>query len=316
MTPHQAISTFALSTLAAGKPTSVVITLIIVMIGAVMAGGLFILLIRRRLFAKDSPSDHSASVMESLRSMRDSGQISTAEYDAMRKRMVEKIKGSTVPARIVPPAQLPPGNAAPAPSPAAEAAQAAPPPVPAPAAPSPPTPPAPPPARAVARPGYDLTGRPLPIPPLALWQVLVSLGAVLLSLGLCVDLLASLGAGRRGLLWTTSFPVSTYGAKPQVLELALVLAAGGVCMLAWVTLSRRREEPPLALCALLIGGVTILPILGHLSMALSIPAELRAGEAARIVFSRCLTEAVVACALVFVSCVMLWVSRRRVGGAE
>lgn len=284
-----------------------VVTLVIILIGVVMAGGLVILLIRRRLFANDA-SHNQASAMDSIRAMRDSGQISTEEYDTMRKRMVEKIKGNTPSARIVPALQLPA-----APTRATDPAASEPPnaaPVPAiPATPSP-SPAAPVPG-VLARPGFDLTGQPLPFPRLAPWQWLLSVLALLLALGVAADLIISLGVGSRGVMWTTGLVVQTFGAKAQILQLSLVLAAGLVVILGALTLTRRREPLELPMCALLFAGATILPILGHLSMALSIPAGIREGDIARVALSRCMTEAIVACAMMFLACVLLWVARRR-----
>ncbi len=77
--------------------------LILVTIG----GGLAILFVRRRLLAKESAADTSAGLMQSLRAMRDRGEISPEEYEATRKAMAGKVLGRTPP-RPTPPRQ-PPG---------------------------------------------------------------------------------------------------------------------------------------------------------------------------------------------------------------
>jgi hypothetical protein len=99
----------------------------------VIALGLIILFMRRRLLSKDS-TDASAGLMDELRTLRDQGRISPEEYDAARRQMVAGFAGR----KSAPPA--PPASR--------------------------PTPhPAPQPGEVRARPGFDLTGAPLPPSP-------------------------------------------------------------------------------------------------------------------------------------------------------
>jgi hypothetical protein len=91
---------------------------------AVTLLGVVLISARRRLLAK--PSEDQAGLFDSLRQMRDRGQLSPAEFDAARKRMAARVAG-------VPP---PPSAAT--------------------------QPPPPDPAVRIARPGFDLTGAPLP----------------------------------------------------------------------------------------------------------------------------------------------------------
>lgn len=108
------------------------------LIGAVILGGLILMWLRRRM-TTETRGGNDATVMESLREMRDSGAISAEEYEAARQGVIERMRGeiqtgstgvagvTTSPTR--PATGLgarPPGDSA------------------------------------VARPGFDLTGAPLP----------------------------------------------------------------------------------------------------------------------------------------------------------
>lgn len=70
--------------------TGSVVVWVIVLIAVVMAGGLILVWLRRKIFAADQ-TDHAGGLMESLRSMRDSGQMSQEEYDATRKAMAARM---------------------------------------------------------------------------------------------------------------------------------------------------------------------------------------------------------------------------------
>ena len=64
------------------------IALIIV---ATIGGGFFILMMRRKLLApEEHSSEANAGIMDSLRSMRDRGELSQAEFEAARRSMIEK----------------------------------------------------------------------------------------------------------------------------------------------------------------------------------------------------------------------------------
>lgn len=122
-----------------GGPTQPVVMWIIVLIGVALVGGTLILLFRRHLFAKDADQAQHGTMMESLRAMRNAGQISSTEYDTMRRNMVEAIRNSTTGGKLAPPTVAAPLRSLP----------------------SRPQPP----ADRIARPGFDLTGARLPKPP-------------------------------------------------------------------------------------------------------------------------------------------------------
>ncbi|MFA6045425.1 MAG: hypothetical protein WC718_10610 [Phycisphaerales bacterium] len=126
----------------AGGPTQPVVFWVIALLAIALVGGALILVVRRQLFAKDADQAGQGTMMESLRAMRDAGQISSAEYDTMRRNMVEAIRSST-----------PRGKGNPAPPTTITA----------PLRPLPP--PTLPPTDRIAKPGFDLTGAPLPKPP-------------------------------------------------------------------------------------------------------------------------------------------------------
>jgi hypothetical protein len=116
---------------AAARARSVTPVLIWVsaLILVVLGLGLIILFMRRRLLVKDS-ADAAAGLMDELRALRDQGRLSPEEYDAARKRMVAGLAGK---------------SASPAPR-------------------STPRPTSPP-GEVRVRPGFDLTGAPLPPKP-------------------------------------------------------------------------------------------------------------------------------------------------------
>lgn len=67
------------------------------LIVVVMGFGLFTLRLRKRLMAEEAPGGGPALLLEDLRRMLRSGEISQTEYDAMRQRMVEKLSGQSAP---------------------------------------------------------------------------------------------------------------------------------------------------------------------------------------------------------------------------
>lgn len=108
---------------AAQKNIVQVVTLIGVLIVLVVLAGLAAILIRKRMLANDDSSGISGSIFDDLKSMRDRAQISQEEYDYLRKSIAAKAAGK-------PPPPRPPGIAEP--------------------------------HELRAKPGYDLTGQPLP----------------------------------------------------------------------------------------------------------------------------------------------------------
>jgi len=100
---------------------------------AVLVLGIVILLLRKSLFARDA--DDASGMLSELRRMHKSGELSTQEYDAARKALTVRVAGRTSPAnpsetqtkRTEPPRPAPGGELR-------------------------------------AKPGFDLTGAPLPSP--------------------------------------------------------------------------------------------------------------------------------------------------------
>jgi len=113
--------------LAAGKSITPTLLLLSGLIVTVVVMGLVVVFIRSRLLAKDGVQD-PGGLLEGLRALRDRGEISVEEYDAARLGMAAKLAGKTRPA----------------PSPVAKPGPGAIPGV------------------KVAKPGFDLTGAPLP----------------------------------------------------------------------------------------------------------------------------------------------------------
>lgn len=107
-------------------PTTQVLIWVGVLIVVVAVGGGVLLAYRRRIL--DKGTQDQAGLLDSLRAMRDSGQITPDEFDAARKRMAARVAGVA-----------PPPSAASRPLPADPAVRK-------------------------AHPGFDLTGAPLPRP--------------------------------------------------------------------------------------------------------------------------------------------------------
>ena len=61
-----------------------------VLIAVIMVGGLLLMWLRRRMFMGDY-MEQAGGLMESLRKMRDTGQMSQEEYDAARKAMAARV---------------------------------------------------------------------------------------------------------------------------------------------------------------------------------------------------------------------------------
>lgn len=112
------------------------------LIVAVLILGIIILLIRRKLFTKDT--DTAAGMLADLRRMHKAGELTTAEYDAARKALTARF-AANVPDRPAP--DRPSRDRPHAEHPQRPAA-----------APSDP-------GELRAKPGFDLTGAPLPMPP-------------------------------------------------------------------------------------------------------------------------------------------------------
>lgn len=68
-----------------------------IIIFVTIAGGFIVLMMRRRLLSpQDASADH-AGIMDSLRAMRDRGELSQAEFEAARRSMIEKAMSRKTP---------------------------------------------------------------------------------------------------------------------------------------------------------------------------------------------------------------------------
>lgn len=98
--------TVAPSTGESGTPAG--IKKILIPIGGLIVlaviGGVAVLLARRSMLAKDSAAD-PGGMLDDLRKMRDTGQISAEEFDAARKSIAAKLKGEPLTASARPPAR-------------------------------------------------------------------------------------------------------------------------------------------------------------------------------------------------------------------
>lgn len=114
-----------------------------VLIVAVLALGIVIVAVRRRVLARDHAANDG--FIEQLRRMHRSGELSTEEYDAARRSLTAKLAAGMEAAKAPVSPARPPGGARSAPAarslPSTE-----------------------PPQELHARPGFDLTGAPLPRP--------------------------------------------------------------------------------------------------------------------------------------------------------
>jgi hypothetical protein len=69
-------------------PSQVIVWVAVLMV-VIIGGGLLVMLMRRRLLAGEQ---HAAGgIMEDLRKMRDSGQMTQEEYDRVRKNMATRL---------------------------------------------------------------------------------------------------------------------------------------------------------------------------------------------------------------------------------
>jgi predicted nucleic acid-binding Zn ribbon protein len=64
-----------------------------VLIALVIAGGVVVMLLRKRLLAKDDASA-DVGLFDALKQMRDRGEMTQEEYEAARRKVVEKTKAA------------------------------------------------------------------------------------------------------------------------------------------------------------------------------------------------------------------------------
>lgn len=95
-----------LATTGGGQMSSAEVVRVLIIIGLVMLVVIFagagLMILRRRVLSNDGP--HPESLMQDLRQMRDSGAMTTEEYDLARKRLAARLAGK---------ADGPPANRAP-----------------------------------------------------------------------------------------------------------------------------------------------------------------------------------------------------------
>ena len=81
-------------------PSNQVLFYVGLLLLVLLAGAVAVFLLRRKLLGAESSVDTTTGLMESMRQLRDSGQMTQAEYDAARKTMAQrasramKIKGT------------------------------------------------------------------------------------------------------------------------------------------------------------------------------------------------------------------------------
>lgn len=76
-------------------PPSQIFLVVGLLIGAAVVLGLVILLVRRKMLGSESSSAEQAGLMDQLRHLRDSGEITPEEFDAARKSMVARMTRDT-----------------------------------------------------------------------------------------------------------------------------------------------------------------------------------------------------------------------------
>lgn len=91
----------ALATPGGDAGTAAGLTRILIPIGGLIVlavvGGLGVMAVRKWMLAKDSVSVDHGGMLDDLRRMRDTGQISVEEFDAARKTIAARLAGKPVP---------------------------------------------------------------------------------------------------------------------------------------------------------------------------------------------------------------------------
>ncbi|MBX3383093.1 MAG: hypothetical protein KF864_06250 [Phycisphaeraceae bacterium] len=75
---------------ARARDTGSVLLWVSLLLGLLIAGGLFAMWMRRRLLAADAAGEAGAGLLEGMRRMRDEGKISPEEYDSMRRAITRR----------------------------------------------------------------------------------------------------------------------------------------------------------------------------------------------------------------------------------
>lgn len=61
-----------------------------ILLGAVLSGSMIILSLRKRVFASPHAENDPGTLMEQMRAMERRGEISSEEFDRVRRKLVEK----------------------------------------------------------------------------------------------------------------------------------------------------------------------------------------------------------------------------------
>ena len=75
-------------------PSNQVLLYVGLLLLVLLAGAVTVFLLRRKLLGSESSVDTTTGLMESMRQLRDSGQMTQAEYDAARKTMAQRVSRS------------------------------------------------------------------------------------------------------------------------------------------------------------------------------------------------------------------------------
>lgn len=93
---------------ASRNPSRILVPVAGLIVVAVL-GGLGVMAVRRRMLAKDTAAADQGGLLEDLRRLRDTGQISPAEFDAARKSIAARLRGELA-EKSVPAGQARAGN--------------------------------------------------------------------------------------------------------------------------------------------------------------------------------------------------------------
>lgn len=152
MVPGAAVSILILATQSAplrqwsNKDSINLVVILGILIVGIVIGGMVLMYFRRKMNERESAFGNPGSIMEELRRLRKEGVLSEAEYEASRRAATSKLmpsKGATAPAAPEPKSRPVPRPSAVPPRRASEGGK---------------------PTERVAKPGFDLTGAPLPKP--------------------------------------------------------------------------------------------------------------------------------------------------------
>lgn len=64
-----------------------------ILIVITVVAGLVVLAVRKRILSKSTDGSDEGSLMDSLRGMRDRGEMTSEEFEATRRAMIERLRG-------------------------------------------------------------------------------------------------------------------------------------------------------------------------------------------------------------------------------